>query len=122
MAAGADGLLRDKTRPSRIPPLDAGECQGSCRLDFVTITPNDEAAAVAAWVCGEANLGLVVSVPRRSLRRRSGARQARAIGRAVRGCGWLCSSHLLRGDRRGLGVARSGRESRFTDRTGKRDL
>jgi transposase len=35
MAAGADGLLRDKTRPSRIPPLDA---QVADRVVALTLT------------------------------------------------------------------------------------
>ena len=39
----------------------------------------------------------------------------------MRGCGWLRASHLLRCAPR-LGVARSGRESRLANRTGKPDL
>ena len=35
MAAGADGLLRDKTRPSRIPPLGA---QMAERVVALTLT------------------------------------------------------------------------------------
>ena len=67
-------------------------------------------------------LRLMRSVPRCSLRGRSGARQprhARAKDRAARGSGRLRSSLPLRCAPR-PGGARSGRESRVTDRTGKR--
>ena len=85
-----------------------GECQRSCRLPFVTISPI---------------LRLGPSVPRCSPRGRSGARHprhARAEAGAARGSGWLRASHPLRCAPR-RGVARSGRESRRPDRTGKRD-
>src|SRR4051812_39582079 len=101
--------------------LPFGECQGSCRLNYVMIPPIDAAAALAASMSGDANLRLVMSVPRCSLRRRSGARQprhARARQHAARGSAPLISCVA----RRGLGAARSGRDSRLADRTGKLDL
>ena len=54
-----------------IQPLVAvvGECQGSCRLNYVMVPPIDEAAVLAAQMSGDANLRLVMSVPR--LRRRT---------------------------------------------------
>jgi transposase len=44
MAAGADGLLRDKTRPSRIPPLDA---QVADRVVALTLT--DPPGEITHW-------------------------------------------------------------------------
>src|SRR4051812_10220035 len=38
-----------------------GECQGSCRLNYVMIPPTDEAAALAAQLSVDANLRLVMS-------------------------------------------------------------
>jgi len=82
------------------------------------------AAERSLWVSGGAHLWCVESVPRCSLRRRCGARHprhARAMRCAARGYGWLRASHLLR-CAAWLGVARSGRESRLANRTGKLDL
>ena len=67
-------------------------------------------------------------MPRCSLRRRCSARHPRHAhaprkGRAARGSGWLRASPPLPSPpRRGLLFARSGRESRFADRTGKLGL
>src|SRR4249919_993079 len=60
----------ESTAGSRLAPID--ECQGSCRLNYVMIPPIDEATALAAQMPEDANLRLVMSVPRCSLRRRSG--------------------------------------------------
>jgi hypothetical protein len=103
----------------------SGECQGSCRLNRVMIPPLDEAAPLAAEMLGDANLRLVKSVPRCSLRRRSGARQprhARARQGALRVAAGGSAPPVSFVARRGLGTARSGRESRLSDRTGKQDL
>jgi hypothetical protein len=105
--------------------LVLGECQGSCRLNYVMIPPIDEAAVLAAQMSGDANLRLVMSVPRCSLRRRSGARQprhARARQGALRVAAGGSAPPISFVALRGLGAARSGRESRFADRTGKLDL
>jgi hypothetical protein len=102
-----------------------GECQGSCRLNYVMIPPIDEAAALAASMSGDANFRLVMSVPRCSLRRRSGARHprhARARQGALRVAAGGSAPPISCVALRGLGAARSGRESRLTDRTGKQDL
>ena len=102
-----------------------GECQGSCRLNRVMIPPLDETAALAASMFGDANLRLVKSVPRCSLGRRSGARQprhARARQGALRVAAGGSAPPISFVARRGLGTARSGRESRLSDRTGKQDL
>ncbi len=65
-------------------PAAAGECQANCRLSYVMIPPIDEAAALAAEISVDANRRLVMSVPRCSLRSRSGARQPR-LARARQG-------------------------------------
>src|SRR4051812_15993510 len=93
-----------------IGPADAGECQRSCRRPFVTIFPI---------------LRLLKSVPRCSLRRRSGARHPRHA-RARQGA--LCvapggsTPPISCVALRGLSAPRSGRESRRADRTGKLDF
>src|ERR1700712_1970536 len=88
------------------------------------IPPTDEAAALAAQMSGDANLRLVPSVPRCSLRRRSGARHPRQLVRqgALRVVPGGSAPPISCVARRGLGAARSGRESRLADRTGKLDL
>ena len=93
----------------------AGECQTSCRSQFTTTC----LCGVAFLHC--ANLRLRLRMPRCSLRGRSGARHPRHARDAARGSGCLRSSHPLRCAPR-RGIARSGRESRFADRTRKLDL
>jgi hypothetical protein len=44
MVAGADGLLRDKTRPSRIPPLGAQVAER-----VVALTQNDPPGETTHW-------------------------------------------------------------------------
>src|SRR5205085_3792173 len=44
MAAGVDGLLRDKTRPSRVPPLPAEVVER-----VVVLTRNEKPGAATLW-------------------------------------------------------------------------
>ena len=98
-----------------------GECQGSCRVICVTIRLIDEVAAHATQTFGDLIRRLVMSVPWCSLRRRSGARHprhARAQKAALRVAAGGSAPLFSFVARHGLGAARSGRESRFSDRTG----
>ncbi len=58
MAEGVDGLLRDKTRPSRIPPLEPGVA-----LHIVDLTLTDPPAEATHWTAAmiAGKLGVSVS-------------------------------------------------------------
>jgi predicted transcriptional regulator len=70
-----------------------GECQGSWRTDLVTAVRCAVLAASLWRRCGSPTDAECVAVLTSEKVRCSPCSRA---GRTVRGCGWLCSSHLLR--------------------------
>jgi hypothetical protein len=97
-----------------------GAIKEAKRLGGFNVCPAPGTRKLSATV----RLRLVMSVPRCSLRRRSGARQprhARARQSALRVAPGGSAPLIPSVARRGSGGARSGRESRLADRTGKPD-
>src|ERR1700692_1770392 len=98
-AASGRFLVLVAARIARRAPHQRGECQGSCRLNSVMISSYRRcrcACGVDVWRCGLPTGDECATVLTAEKVRCSPASPcSRATERAARGCGWLCSSHLL---------------------------
>ena len=107
--------------PASLRGTATGECQGSCRLNSVMISSYRRcrcACGVDVWRCGLPTGDECATVlTAEKVRCSPSSPCSRATGRAARGCGWLCSSHLLRcAPRLGRCQVGTGKQARRSNR------